>query len=116
MDGCLFAQQILEDGVDRITQAVENVCDGLATSHIPWLGGPSFHPEAFQPAISALAAAGILLSPQTCNQKLVERISPAIKTAVQRLLSSPSRGLLHSLLVDYLEALSMGQTLPVVLC
>lgn len=86
----------------------------LAASKLPWLGGPSFHPEAFSPIMCTLAAMESLRSHG--SPAAVAFVKPDIEKVALHVLQASVGKSLHSSLDRYFQAFSSDSPAPAPLC
>ena len=99
-----------ECGRNLPSDAYEAVSTALASSKLPWLGGPSFHPEAFSPVVCALAAAAAL------RWHASSSVAELVKSRLPALAQSVPLDSLHSSLARYFEAFAADVPPPAALC
>ena len=106
---CLISQQ-LRNVVQVVLDVHEAVSRALASSTLPWLGGPSFHPEAFSPVMCALVAAAAL------RWHAASSVAELVKSRLPAFAQSTPLDALHSSLARYFEAFAADAPPPAALC
>lgn len=104
----------MKDAVQVVLDAFKTLGMTLAASKLPWLGGPSFHPEAFSPVMCTLAAMEALRSHG--SPAAVAYVKPDVENVALHVLQSPVGESLHSSLARYFEAFSADLPAPAPLC
>lgn len=92
-----------------VLDAHEAVSTALASSKLPWLGGPSFHPEAFSPVMCALAAVAAL------RWHASNSVAELVKSRLPASAQSVPLDSLHSSLARYFEAFAADVPPPAAL-
>lgn len=111
--GEVLARLTHQASVDGLVQVVldafESVSAALASSRLPWLGGPSFHPEAFSPVMCALAAVAAL------RWRASDPVAELVKSRLPAVARSVPLESLHSSLARYFDTLAADLPPPAAL-